>query len=692
MSQISSQNAQSVSSHPPHPPRVAALVGPYSSGKTSLLESLLAATGRIHKKGTVTDHNTVGDHQPESRSRDMSTELSIAQTTYLDEEWHFIDCPGSVDFIEDAREAAMIADVAIVVVDPDPSRVMTVAPILKYLDRNRIPHLIFINKTDHTGVRLRDSLEALQSISDRPLVLREIPVRDSLDDPQAITGFVDVVSKRAYHYMEGQPSQLITRPSDLEERESEVRETLLEALADFDDALLEQILEDQTPATDTIYDNLERDLGEDLIVPVFFGSAQKDNGIHRLLKALRHDAPSPAACAHRLGVDPDPDHTILQVFKTLHQPHTGRLSYARVLSGTFHNGDMAGGEKISALCSIFGNTQEKRDSAPTGAIVGLPRADRLQTGDLVDAKSALPALWPDPMPPLYKIALDVRNPGEDVKLTEALCHICDQDRSLQFGHNDDTGQLVLFGQGDIHLQSAVARLHDQYHLEIDTSPVSTGYQETIRKPAKARGRYKKQTGGHGQFGDAEIEIHPLDRGAGFTFAEQVVGGVIPRQYIPAVEKGVRDGLRTGPLGFPVVDLAVTLLDGSAHAVDSSEQAFQMAGRMAIAEALKGASPVLLEPIARCVISIPSDFTSKAQRLVSSKRGQILGFSAKEGWQRWDEIDVQIPASETTYMITELRSLTQGTGFFTLTHSHMQELTGKQADAVIEAAKDTTKAQ
>lgn len=678
-------NARSTSDTPAatgHPPRVAALIGPYSSGKTSLLESLLAATGRIHRKGTIRDHNTVGDNNPESRSREMSTELTCAQTTYLGEEWHFIDCPGSVDFAQDAREAAMICDVAIVVVDPDPTRVMTVAPTLKFLDRNRIPHLIFINKTDHAGISLRDSFAALQSISERPLLMREIPIRDSNAPDEAITGFVDIVSERAYQYLDGQPSKLITTPSNIADRESEAREGLLEALADFDDSLLEQILEDQSPATETIYDNLERDLANDLIVPVFFGSAERDHGIIRLLKALRHDAPCSDVCAHRLGIDPAPDQTVLQIFKTVHLSHAGRFCLARVLSGQIKNGDPVGQDKASGLCTIYADKHEKLDLGPTGAIVGLPRMEHARTGMVFSGADQLDNLWPDPLTALYETGLEVTKPGDDVKLSEALRHLCEQDRSIRFGHHESTGQLVLAGQGDIHLQCALAHLASHYHLEITTAPVLTGYKETIRKPANARGRYKKQTGGHGQFGDAAIELRPQGRGDGFEFSEHIVGGAIPRQYISAVEKGVRDGLRSGPLGFPVIDVAVKLVDGSYHTVDSSDQAFQMAGRIAIGEALKDAGPVLLEPIDKCTISIPSDFTSKAQRLVSTRRGQILGFMAKDGWQGWDEIEVQIPTSETADMVTELRSLTQGTGFFNRTYSHMQELAGKQADSVV----------
>ncbi|OSQ38587.1 elongation factor G [Thalassospira mesophila] len=677
------ENPENTPTAESRPPRCAAIVGPYSSGKSSLLESLLAACGTLHRKGSIREGTTLADSSADARAHQMSTEITVARAQYLQDDWHFIDCPGSVDFAQDSRDALMVCDVAIVVVESDVEKMITAAPVLQFLDYNRIPHLIFINKIDTGNCRIRHSLAALQDLTTRPLILREIPLRDHADSPD-ITGFVDLVSERAYQYLDdGSPSRMIALPARTKPDEDTARDTLLEQLADFDDGLLEQILEDHTPATGEIYDNLGRDLAQDLIVPVFFGSAERNRGIRRLLKALRHEAPSPDIAAYRLGIDPAADQPAVQIFKTIHLPHEGRFCIGRVLSGTINNGDNLGSEHANAICSLFGPRHDKIDTAPTGAVIGLPRMNHARTGTLLTLQTNNPVeLWPAPLPPLYQLALIVNKPGDDVKLNEALRYICEQDRSLSVLHHERTGQLILQGQGDIHLQLVLSQLAERYHVDIGTAPVATGFEETIRSSFEAHGRYKKQSGGHGQFGDVKISARPLPRGAGFAFIDAIVGGAIPRQYIGAVQKGILDGLRTGPLGFPVVDLEVTLHDGAFHAVDSSDQAFQMAGRLALADGLKTAGPILLEPVEDVIFVIPSSCTSKTQRLITTRRGQILGFNPREGWPGWDEIQARVPTAETGDMVMELRSVTLGTGFFTKQFSHMQEVSGKALDAAL----------
>ncbi len=666
--------------------RCAALVGPYTSGKTTLLEALLLQTGAIHRKGSVVEGSTVGDAVPEARARQMSTEPNFAHCDYLGETWSFIDCPGSLELAQDTHSALMGVDVAVVVASPEPERALTLAPIFKFLDDYQIPHILFVNKMDKATVRVRDLLEALQSVSDRPLVLRQVPIREG----EEVTGFVDLVSERAWRYKLDKQSELIEMPEQMKDREAEARQELLESLADFDDGLLEQLLEDKAPAPEEIYEQIGKDLAGDLIVPVLFGSAEQGHGITRLLKTLRHDAPEPAATAARLGVPQGTqsgEGLAASVIRTYHAPHTGKMSISRIWRGGVKDGDTLGDERISGLYRLMGGDSQKIDSAGVGELVALGRMDAVETGDLLteegrQADAGL--LWPETPKPVFSLAIRPHNRQDEVKLTASLGKLTEEDPSLVMEHNDDTNEMLLRGQGDIHLKLAVDRLKNRYNVEVDAARPQTAYKETIRKSVTERGRHKKQTGGHGQFGDVVLEIRPLPRGEGFAFSDTISGGVVPKQYIPAVEAGVREYMQRGPLGFPVVDIAVTLTDGSYHTVDSSEQAFKAAARLAMSEGMAKCSPVLLEPVVAVEIHVPQEATSKVNQIVSGRRGQILGFDAREGWSGWDTVRANMSEGEIQNLIVEIRSATAGVGTFTFAHDHMAELTGKMAEEVLAA--------
>jgi len=662
----------------PSAPRAAALVGPFASGKTSLLESILAATGAIPRKGSVKDGTTVGDPSPEARAHMMSVEANVATTTYLDETWTFIDCPGSVEFLQEAYNALMVVDAAVVVCEPDPARAVMVSPILKFLDDQKIPHLLFINKMESTSARLRETLEALQAVSDRPLVLREIPIRNG----EKIKGFVDLVSERAWAYREGKASELIKMPGEVDEEKAQARQEMLEHLADLDDHLLEELLEDVQPPTEEVYQTLTKDLVDDLIVPVFFGSAEQDHGVRRLLKALRHEVPGPAVTAARQGVSPGG--TVARVWKTVHAQHTGKLSLARIFSGEVQDNAPLDHQRVSGLYGLMGANHPKLTKAGIGELVALGRLEATHTGDWLGGGSGTP--WPQPLPPLFSLALKAEKKGDEVKLTGSLGKLTEEDPSLRFEQNAETGELVLWGQGDIHLQVAVERLKTRYNLALVTHRPQVPYKETIRKSVSEHGRHKRQSGGHGQFGDVYVDIKPLPRGTGFAFEDKIVGGVVPRQYIPSVEEGVREYLNQGPLGFPVVDVAVTLTNGSYHTVDSSDMAFKTAARIAMTEGMPKCDPVLLEPIIQVEVAVPAEYTSKAQRVISGRRGQILGYEAKDGWKGWDSVSAYLPQSEMHDLIIELRSATQGVGTFNWGFDHLAELTGKPAEKIIESRK------
>jgi elongation factor G len=668
--------------------RCAVLVGSYTSGKTTLMEALLHHAGAVQRKGSIPQGNTVGDPSPEARARQMSVEPNIAHCEYLGDHWSIVDCPGSIELAYDRNTALMAADVAVIVAEPEISRVLVLAPLFKFLDDHDIPHILFINKMDKAAVRVAELMEALQSVSSKPLVLRQVPIREGVNED--VTGFVDLVSERAYSYKKGGASDLIEMPDTVKDREGEARQEMLESLADFDDALLEQLLEDKVPATGEVFDQLTKDLREDLIVPVLIGSAENSNGITRLWKALRHEAPHPAATAERLQI-PAGDGLAASVFRIMHVPHTGRMTIARVWRGEITDGLTMGDERVSGLFRMMGADTQKIASAGEGEVVALGRMEETRAGDLLTADGRVAdsgMAWPQPPAPVFALAVTPLNRQDEVKLTGSIAKLIEEDASISIQHNADTHQMLIWGQGEIHLKIATERLKSKYNVEVEVAQPQTAYKETIRKGTTQHSRYKRQTGGHGQFGDVQVEIKPLPRGGGFEFVDKIVGGSVPRQYIPAVEHGAKDYLQRGPLGFPVVDVSVTLFDGQFHAVDSSDMAFKTVGRLAMSEGLPNCAPVLLEPIYSVTINVPSDFTAKIHGLISGRRGQILGFEPKINWEGWDEVKCQLPQEELRDLIIELRSLTFGVGNFEWSFDHLQELTGKPADKVIQSRQET----
>jgi elongation factor G len=672
----------------PRGPRCIALVGPFQSGKTTLLEAILARTGAVQRQGAVDAGTTVGDASKEARSHKMSVEASVASTTFMGDSYTFIDCPGSIEFIHDMRTALPAVDAAVVVCEADEKKVPQLQLILRELEDLNIPRFLFLNKIDKADKRVRETLKLLQPASRVPLLLRQIPIWNG----DLISGFVDLALERAYVYKEAAPSEVIELKGEDLDREKEARFTMLETLADHDDKLMEQLLEDIQPPRDAVFDDLAKELRERQVVPVLLGVASRQNGVLRLLKALRHEAPGIAETAARLGVEAGNDALAL-VLKTFHTTHGGKMSVARVLAGTvsdgttFHTPEGEAG-RVSGVFKIMGSHFDKRGQAVAGETVALGKLDGAKTGDTLSAgKTAHAALTEvKPYAPVLALAVQAKERKDDVKLGAAFTKLTEEDPSLSVVHNAENHEVVIWGQGEMHLRVAAERLGDRYAVPVSTRPPSVGYKETIRKPATVRGRHKKQSGGHGQFGDTMLEIKPLPRGSGFKFEDRITGGVVPRNYIPAVEEGVLDGLKQGPLGFPVVDIQVALIDGSYHTVDSSDMAFRIAGRIGMAEGLPQCNPVLLEPIHEVEIVCPNDATAKMNAILSSRRGQILGFDARDGWPGWDVVKAQMAEAEIGDLIIEVRSATAGVGSFAFKFDHMAELTGRTADQIIAARR------
>jgi len=669
-------------------PRCVALVGPFQSGKTTLLEAILARTGAIARQGTFEAGNTVGDASKEAHHHRMSVELTVATTTFMGDNYTFLDCPGSVEFVHDMRAVLPAIDAAVVVCEMDEKKIPQLQLILRELEDWKIPRILFVNKIDKADAAVRDVLNLLQPASRTRLILRQIPTFSG----DIISGFVDLALERAFVYKEYAPSQVVPLEGDAADLEKTARFSMLETLADHDDELMEQLLEDIQPPRDKVFDDLTRELRDGLVCPVLMGTAARANGVLRLLKALRHESPGVADTAKRLGVKQGGD-PVAYVLKTLHTTHGGKMSVVRMLAGqagdgiTFLTGDDEAG-RVAGVFKVLGQSNEKRGPATVGEAVAFAKLERAKTGDTLSAgkQPHAPLAKVAPYPPVLAIAITAKERKDDVKLGQALTKLAEEDPSITIVHNPETHEVVLWGQGEMHLRVATERLSDRYGVAIERRTPSVGYRETIRKSITQRGRHKKQSGGHGQYGDVVLEIKPLPRGAGFTFQERITGGVVPRNYIPSVEEGVIDALKHGPLGFPVVDLSVALIDGSYHTVDSSDMAFRTAGRIGITEGLPQCQPVLLEPIHLVEIVCPNEATAKINALMSSRRGQILGFDTREGWDGWDMVRAKMPEAEIGDLIVEIRSATAGAGTFTFKFDHMAELTGRTADQIVAARR------
>jgi elongation factor G len=663
--------------------RCIALVGPFLSGKTTLLEAIIARTGGLTRQGKVAEKNTVGDSSPEARDHGMSVSLNVADVAFLGDSFTFIDCPGSVEFQHEGALALAGVDAAVVVSEPDPKRVAALQLILKSLEDRGIPHFLFLNKIDGFSTPVRDIIPMLQPASAKPLVLRQIPIWEN----GIATGFVDLASERAYVYREHAASEIVPLPASVADREKEARFHMLEQLADYDDALMEQLLSDMQPPNDHVFNDLAADLREGLICPVLIGSAENGNGIFRLLKALRHEVPFVEETARRLGAAGSK--SAAYVMKNYHTGHGGKLSLARVLSGEIADGatvvnSSGRGERVGGIFALRGEDTVKRGTARAGDTVALGRLDGLRAGETiaVDKAPTLQIEAPQSPEPVLSSAIGLKDRKDEVKLSAALAKLTDEDPSLIVEQPQETHQTLLKGQGEMHLRVAFERLQRKHGIAVERLKPQVPYKETIRKPAEVRGRHKKQSGGHGQFGDVVIRIEPLPRGSGFKFAETITGGVVPKQYIPSVEIGVEDYLKTGPLGFPVVDVAVTLTDGSYHTVDSSDMAFRQAGRLAMSEGMPKCQPVLLEPVNWVEIAVPSEATARVNAIISARRGQILGFDGRDGWPGWDVVTAHLPASEMEDLIVELRSATAGVGTYRTRFDHLSELVGRLADQVL----------
>jgi elongation factor G len=551
----------------------------------------------------------------------------------------------------------------VVVCEPDPQKVLGLSLLFQVLDDWQIPHLVFLNKMDRAIAPFSEVLAALKQVSSRPMVPQQYPIGQN----ETLQGFIDLITEQAFQYHPDAPADPIPLPEALKAQEHAARAEMLEALAEFDDHLLEELIEEVEPPQTEVLQDLKDELSADLIVPVLFGVADRGFGIRPLGKA---------------------DSPVAQVLKTYISAQGGKLSLVRVWQGTLSDGMSLNKVRVSGIYRLMGQQQTSLAQASAGEIVALGRLEGIQTGDTLSTNGfdITELRQGTALEPVFAQAVRTQNRKDEVKLTTALKKLNEEDPSLVWKHQEETHEIVLWGQGEIHLMIGKERLERKYNLPVELKLPHIAYCETIRKMTSSHGRYKHQTGGHGQFGDVYLDIQPQARGEGFQFKEKIVGGAVPKQYIPGVEMGVREFLVQGMYGYPVVDLSVTLTNGSYHAVDSSEQAFKQAARLAMQSGLPHCEPVLLEPIERITLATPIEFTANILRLVRNRRGQVLGYDAKPNWTGWDEVTAYLPMAEMHSLITELRSLTQGVGFFHWEDDHLQEVPDKIAEQVLAIAK------
>jgi elongation factor G len=653
-----------------------AIAGPHHAGKTTLVEALLAHCGAIPRRGSVRDGTTTTDCEPEAIGHLQSVCVGFAHTSCGPVDVTIVDTPGFIDFFEETKTVLTAVDAAVIVIDAEPDRVAQTAGLVEHLEMRKTPHLFFVNKLDRPGANFDATLAALREAYGPHVVATHLPIGAG----PAFEGYVDLATRKA-HAKDDKPAEI---PSALQPSVEAQRTILLEALADFDDTLMEELLDGKDPDQDEIERDLCEDCAHDQIIPVLVGSAQENVGVAALVDAIARLFPSPAT-EPRTDADGKPvvpradGPVVAQVCKTIVHPQQGKLSVVRVFTGTISpsaplvNASRGNATvRLSGIARLFGKKQEPVQSAGPGAIVALARLDGVCTGDTLSSPNARVLMPTAPLAePLFAVAIAPAQRLDEAKLSQALARLIDEDPALRVGRAEFTNELQLLGSGETHVSTATERLARKFNVDVKTHPPSIAYRETIQSGTEIHSRYKHQTGGHGQFADVKLRFEPRERGSGTSFSEKIVGGVVPKQFFPAVEKGVREALATGgPHGFPVTDIHVTLFDGAFHDVDSSEASFKTASGMGVRDALHKLGTVVLEPLMRVETTVPSPSLSSAVSQLTAKRGQILGFESADK-PGWDRIVALVPQAELARYATELRTATAGLGTYTARHERFE---------------------
>jgi len=673
--------------------RNVALISHGGAGKTSLAEAMLFDAGAIGRLGSVEAGSTSLDWDPESLKRKQSVSLSIGTLDHDEVRITIVDTPGYADFQADVVEALAAVDAAIVVVDASAGVEVGTDEVWRLADERRLPRFVFINKMDRENANFDAILDQLKARYGPKIA----PVYLPIGVADGFRGYVDCIEQHATIYEAGQPKE-VPIPDELTGIEESRREALVEAAAEASDELMMKYLDGETLSDEEIEAAMHKGAREGSVVPVFVGSALKNIGVRELTSMIAKHIPSPAEVGSRTTTDgkeigPDPAAPfVAQVFKTSADPFVGRLTYFRVVAGKLHsqgpvyNANRKEGERIGNILGLQGKEQTNLAEVGPGDIVAVAKLTSTTAGDtLVAAREHAVELRRFSYPaPSLQIAIEPVSKADLDKLGTALNRLLEEEPTVRVHREDGTAETILTAMGDAHVDVIVERLKRKFGASVKTHTPAVPYRETIRKPATIDNRFKRQTGGHGQFGHVVIEFEPAEPGKGFEFGDKIVGGAVPKQYIPAVEKGLREAMSEGVLaGFPVVDLRATLVDGSYHTVDSSEMAFKVAASQALKKAFQEADPALLEPILEVEVTVPDEFMGDVMGQLTSKRGHVLGMDSKNGIQ---QLRAQVPAAEMFRYATELRSVTQGRGRFSWKLDHYAEVPHNIAEKVIAEAE------
>jgi elongation factor G len=660
--------------------RNVALVGHGGAGKTSLTEALLYTSGAIPRLGRVEDGNTTTDFDPEEARRGISVSLATAPFEYEGCKVNVLDTPGYADFVSDVAAALRVADLVVFVVSAVEGVEVQTEMVWRMADELGVPRAIFVNKLDRERASFSRTLDELKDKFGAGVAPLQLPIGEE----SSFHGLVELLDDHAVHYVDGKATEGPI-PPEMELEEHSVHDALIEGIVVADDELMERYLADETISTDELARALAGGVASGAVFPVLCGSATKLIGIDRLAEFITQEGPPPATDAGD-GVP------AVFVFKTIVDPYVGRVNLFKVLQGTVKadatlvNGRTVSDERFHQITLMRGKEQESVGEVPAGDIAAVAKLTDTTTGDVLGARGADITIEPfEPPAPTLAVAIHAKSKGDEDKLANALHRLLDEDPALRLERNPETHQTLLWGQGETHVGIALERLHRKLGVEVETEELKVPYRETITSTAEAEGKYKKQTGGHGQFGVAFLRVEPLERGAGFEFVDQIVGGAIPRQFIPAVEKGVQEAMEQGGVhGFPVVDVRVTCFDGKYHSVDSSEMSFKMAGSLGFKEAMAKASPIMLEPISELVVIAPEAYQGDLMGDLNGKRGRIQGSSSIGGGEV--EIVALVPTSEVLRYTIDLRSITGGRGRFSVKHSHYDPVPAHLVDKVRTAAE------